>query len=205
MGIGFGLQTLVSNFVAGLIILFERSLKIGDFVELESGVTGEVREINMRSTLITTNDNIDIVVPNSEFVNGRVTNWTMREVYRRVHIPFGVAYGTDKELVKKAALEAAQDVPVTLTGHLRREPQIWFVEFGDSSLNFELVAWLNPDAVKSPGAVHAQYLWEIDDKLRKYDIEVPFPQRDLHVRSVMGRVSAEEFPCADRPSKPRAE
>ena len=197
VGIGFGLQTLVSNFVAGLIILFEKSLKIGDFVELESGVTGEVREINMRSTLITTNDNIDIVVPNSEFVNGRVTNWTMREVYRRVHIPFGVAYGTDKELVKKAALEAAADVPVTLSGHKRREPQIWFVEFGDSSLNFELVAWLKPDAVKSPGAVHAQYLWEIDNKLRKYDIEVPFPQRDLHVRSVMGKRNIEEFRSGD--------
>ncbi len=197
VGIGFGLQTLVSNFVAGLIILFEKSLKIGDFVELESGVTGEVREINMRSTLITTNDNIDIVVPNSEFVNGRVTNWTMREVYRRVHIPFGVAYGTDKELVKKAALEAAQDVPVTLTGQRRREPQLWFVEFGDSSLNFELVAWLKPDAVKRPGAVHAQYLWEIDNKLRKYDIEVPFPQRDLHVRSVMGKRNIEAFQSGD--------
>jgi potassium-dependent mechanosensitive channel len=193
VGIGFGLQTLVSNFVAGLIILFEKSLKIGDFVELESGVTGEVREINMRSTLITTNDNIDIVVPNSEFVNGRVTNWTMREVYRRIHIPFGVAYGTDKELVRKAALEAAREVPLTLTGYNKRDPQLWFVEFGDSSLNFELVVWLNPDAVKRPGAVQAAYLWEIDNKLRKYDIEVPFPQRDLHLRSVFGKHSREEL------------
>ncbi|MEJ2531103.1 MAG: mechanosensitive ion channel [Halioglobus sp.] len=193
VGIGFGLQTLVSNFVAGLIILFEKSLKIGDFVELESGVTGEVREINMRSTLITTNDNIDIVVPNSEFVNGRVTNWTMREVYRRIHIPFGVAYGTDKELVRKAALEAAREVPLTLTGYNKRDPQLWFVEFGDSSLNFELVVWLNPDAVKRPGAVQAAYLWEIDTKLRKYDIEVPFPQRDLHLRSVFGKHSREEL------------
>jgi small-conductance mechanosensitive channel len=199
VGIGFGLQTLVSNFVAGLIILFEKSLKIGDFVELESGVTGEVREINMRSTLVTTNDNIDIVVPNSEFVNGRVTNWTMREAYRRVHIPFGVAYGTDKELVRKAALEAANDVSLTLTTNRLREPQLWFVEFGDSSLNFELVVWLNPDAVKRPGAVNARYLWEIDDKLRKYAIEVPFPQRDLHLRSVLGKTAVEDIPLAGRP------
>ncbi len=199
VGIGFGLQTLVSNFVAGLIILFEKSLKIDDFVELESGVTGEVREINMRSTLITTNDNIDIVVPNSEFVNGRVTNWTMREAFRRIHISFGVAYGTDKELVRKAALEAANDVSVTLKGNKQREPQLWFVEFGDSSLNFELVVWLNPDAVKSPGAVNAKYLWEIDNKLRKYDIEVPFPQRDLHLRSVLGKHTVEEFPLQFRP------
>lgn len=193
VGIGFGMQTLASNFVAGLIILFEKSLKISDFVELESGVTGEVREINMRSTLITTNDNIDIVVPNSEFVNGRVTNWTMREAQRRVHIPFGVAYGTDKNLVKKAALEAAENVPETLSNNTRRQAQLWFVEFGDSSLNFELVVWLTPDAVKRPGAVQAKYLWEIDDKLREYNIEVPFPQTDLHVRTVLGKHTLEEL------------
>lgn len=187
VGIGFGLQTLVGNFVAGLIILFERSLKIGDFVELESGLTGEVREINMRSTLITTNDNIDILVPNSEFVNGRVTNWTLREAFRRVHIPFGVAYGTEKELVKKAALEAADEIAFTLKGHQMREPQVWLVGFGDSALNFELVLWLTRDAVKRPGAVLAAYLWAVETKLNKYEIEIPFPQRDLHLRSVLGQ------------------
>ena len=186
VGIGFGLQTLISNFVAGLIILFEKSLKVGDFVELESGVTGEVREINMRSTLITTNDNVDILVPNSEFVGGRVTNWTLREAHRRVRIPFGVAYGTDKDKVKKAALEAAENVQWTLKNVKARKPQVWFVEFGDSSLNFELVVWLTPEAVKRPGAVTAAYLWEIDSKLREYNIEVPFPQRDLHLRSAFG-------------------
>ena len=187
VGIGFGLQTLVGNFIAGLIILFEKSIKVGDFLELESGVTGEVKEINMRSTLITSNDNIDIVVPNSEFVSSRVTNWTMREVYRRIHVPFGVAYGTDKELVKKAVLEAANEVPWTLTSNKRRAPQVWFVEFGDSSLNFELVVWLIPDAVKRPNAILADYLWEIDNKLKQYKIEIPFPQRDLHLRSAFGR------------------
>jgi len=186
VGIGFGLQTLISNFVAGLIILFEKSLKVGDFVELESGVTGEVKEINMRSTLITTNDNIDILVPNSEFVGGRVINWTLREAYRRVRVPFGVAYGTDKERVKKAVLEAAENVPWTLTKHKARQPQVWLVEFGDSSLNFELVAWLTPEAVKRPGAVTAAYLWEIETKLKEYAIEIPFPQRDLHLRSAFG-------------------
>ena len=186
VGIGFGLQTLISNFVAGLIILFEKSLKVGDFVELESGVTGEVKEINMRSTLITTNDNIDILVPNSEFVGGRVINWTLREVYRRVRVPFGVAYGTDKELVRKAVLEAAENVPWTLKRNKARQPQVWFVRFGDSSLDFELVAWLTPEAVKRPGAVNAAYLWEIESKLNEYGIEIPFPQRDLHLRSAFG-------------------
>ena len=187
VGIGFGLQTLIGNFVAGLIILFERSLKVGDFVELSSGLVGEVKEINMRSTLVTTNDNVDILVPNSEFVNSQVTNWTLRDTQRRIHIPFGVAYGTDKDLVKKAVLEAAEVVKWTLNDKKSRQPQVWFVEFGDSSLNFELVVWLKPEAVKRPSAVQAAYLWEIETKFKEYEIEIPFPQRDLHLRSVFGQ------------------
>ncbi len=190
VGLGFGLQAIFSNFVAGLIILFERSLKVGDFVDLESGVTGVVKEINIRSTLITTNDNIDILVPNSEFVSGRVINWTLREASRRLRVPFGVAYGTDKELVKKAALEAAAAVPYTITTPARRRPQVWLVEFGDSSLNFELVVWLNAEAVSRPAAVHAAYTWEIETALKKHGIEIPFPQRDLHLRSGFNKESA---------------
>lgn len=183
VGVGFGLQTLISNFVAGLMLLFEKTLKVGDFIELESGISGEVREINIRSTLITTNDNIDIVVPNSVFVNGHVMNWTMRDVYRRIHVPFGVAYGSDKELVRKAALEAASTVQHTLAGDDKRKAQVWLTAFGDSSLNFELIVWLTSEAVKRPGAVQADYLWAIETALSKYKIEIPFPQRDLHVRS----------------------
>jgi small-conductance mechanosensitive channel len=193
VGIGFGLQTLISNFVAGLIILFEKSLNVGDYVELESGVTGEVREINIRSTLITTNDNVDMLIPNSEFVGGRVINWTLREAYRRTRVPFGVAYGSDKDLVKMAALEAAAEVSYTLTGHRGRAPRVWLVGFGDSSLNFELVVWLTQDAVKRPGAVNAAYLWAIESALAKYGIEIPFPQRDLHLRSVFGHKDDDGF------------
>lgn len=185
VGLGFGLQAIFSNFMAGLIILFERSLKVGDYVELESGVGGEVQEVSIRSTLITTNDNVDILVPNSEFVNGRVTNWTLRDAMRRARVPFGVAYGTDKDLVRKAALEAAGQVPHTLSTP-GREPQVWLVGFGDSSLDFELVVWLNPDAVKRPATVHAAYCWAIESALGKYGIEIPFPQRDLNLRSVFG-------------------
>jgi len=186
VGIGFGLQSMVNNFVSGLIILFEKSLKQGDFVELESGVVGEVREINFRSTRITTNDNIDILVPNSEFVNGRVINWTLDETHRRIHVPFGVAYGTDKEQVRASVLEAADFVPHTLKGKKDRDPQVWFVGFGDSSLNFELVVWLTSEAVKHPSAVMADYLWQIHTALYQHNIEIPFPQRDLHVRSFFG-------------------
>lgn len=183
VGVGFGLQNLISNFTAGIMLLFEKTLKVGDFVELESGVTGEVKEINIRSTIITTNDNIDIIVPNSEFVAGRMTNWTMRDTIRRLKVGFGVAYGTDKELVRKAVLEAAERVPHTLDDGSHRPPQVWLTEFGDSSLNFELVVWLKPEAVNRPSAVKAAFMWEIHTSLEEYDIEIPFPQRDLHIKS----------------------
>lgn len=183
VGIGFGLQSIFSNLMAGIIMLLERSVKVGDFVDLESGLTGEVREINIRSTRVTTNDNVDILVPNSEFINQRVTNWTLREAHRRIRIPFGVAYGTDKDLVRKAVLEAAEKVPHMLEGPGARDPQVWLAGFGDSSLDFELVVWLKPEAVKRPAAVQADYNWEIETALGKYGIEIPFPQRDLHIRS----------------------
>ena len=163
--------------------IFEKSLKIGDFVELQSGISGEVREIKVRSTVINTNDNVDIVVPNSEFMVTDVTNWTLTEAYRRIHIPFKVAYGSDKDAVRKAGLEAAEKLPHTLLGVPGRNPGVWLVSFADSSLDFELVVWVTPRAVKRPGAVHAAYMWEIETALRKHGVEIPIPQRDLHLRS----------------------
>ncbi len=183
VGIGFGLQSIVSNFVSGLIILFEHSLRVGDYIELDTGLTGTVKAINVRSTLINTNDNIDIVVPNSEFVTTRLTNWTLGERILRVRIPFGVAYGSDKELVRKAALEAAADVQYTLKNLRGREPDVWLVEYGDSSLNFLLLVWVNRQGARRPTRTRAAYLWALEDKFREYNIEIPFPQRDLHMRS----------------------
>jgi small-conductance mechanosensitive channel len=186
VGLGFGLQAIFSNFISGLILLFDRSLKVGDFVELESGVRGEVTDIGIRATRIMTNDNIDILVPNSEFVTGRVVNWTLGDNLIRMHVPFGVDYGVDKDLVKKAALEAAAEVPFTLTGEDRRKPQVWLVEFAESSLNFELVVWLTAQATKRPGAVKAAYTWALDNALRRHGIGIPFPTTDLNIRSLFG-------------------
>jgi len=183
VGIGFGLQSIVNNFVSGLIILFEHSLRVGDYIELDTGLTGTVKAINVRSTLINTNDNIDIVVPNSEFVTTRLTNWTLGERILRVRIPFGVAYGSDKDLVRKAALEAAADVSFTLTNMKGRETDVWLVEFGDNSLNFLLLVWVNRQGAKRPTRTRAAYLWALETTLTKYGIEIPFPQRDLHLRS----------------------
>ena len=150
VGIGFGLQSIVNNFVSGLIILFEHSLRVGDYIELDTGLTGTVKSINVRSTLINTNDNIDIVVPNSEFVTARLQNWTLGERVLRVRIPFGVAYGSDKDLVRQAALEAATEVPYTLTHMKGREPDAWLTEFGDNSLNFLLLVWVNRQGARRP-------------------------------------------------------
>ncbi|MGB8634088.1 MAG: mechanosensitive ion channel domain-containing protein [Rhodanobacteraceae bacterium] len=183
VGLGFGLQAIFNNFVSGLILLFERSLKVNDFVELESGVHGAVREIRIRFTRITTNDDIDILVPNSEFVNGRVVNWTLNEKSRRIKVPFGVAYGTDKDTVKKAALEAAGEVSFTLTQEGPRAPQVWLTGFGDSSLDYKLVVWVTAEATRRPGAVEAAYYWALHTALEKHELEIPFPQRDLHVRT----------------------
>ncbi len=191
VGLGFGLQAIFSNFISGLILLFDRSLKVGDFVELASGARGEVKDIKIRATRIGTNDNIDVLVPNSEFINGHVINWTHRDVSRRMRIPFGVAYGTDKDLVRTAALEAAAELQFTLTGNEQRKPQVWLVGFGDSALNFELVVWLTATATKRPGAVQAAYNWALHTALEKHGIEIPFPQRDLHVRSMFGRAGHE--------------
>ena len=199
IGIGFGLQSIVSNFVSGLILLFDRSLKAGDFVELDSGIAGEVRAINVRSTVINTNDNVDIVVPNSEFINTKVINWTLTEAYRRIHIPFKVAYGTDFGAVTQAALEAADRLSHTLKA---KKPGVWLIQFGDSSLDYELVVWITPAAVKRPGAVHADYMREIHLSLCQHGIEIPLPQRDLHLRSGF-RELAQAGPGADSGSSER--
>lgn len=190
VGLGFGLQAIFNNFVSGLILLFDRSIKVGDFVELESGVHGVVRDIKIRATRISTNDNLNILVPNAEFVSGRVVNWTLLETTRRLHVPFRVAYGTDKELVKRAALEAACEVHFTLAQDGPRGPQVWLVGFGESSMDFELVVWIDADATKRPSAVKAAYYWALHTALVKHGVELPFPQRDLNLRSAFGHTGA---------------
>ena len=191
VGLGFGLQAIFGNFISGLILLFDRSLKVGDFVELDKDVRGTVRAVNIRATRVTTNDNIDVLVPNLEFVNGRVVNWTHGSVNRRIRVPFAVSYGADKELVKKAALEAAANVPFTLAMEGAQAPQVWLVDFGESAFQFMLTVWLTEDAARRNVAIRAAYLWELDTALKKYGIERPYPQRELHVRSLFGLESSD--------------
>lgn len=177
VGVGFGLQNVASNFVSGLIILFERPIKIGDRITI-GDVWGDVENISLRATLIRTVDNITIIVPNSEFISSQVINWSHRDPKVRVHIPVGVAYGSDVPLVTKSLLEVAKNHPEVMKDP---PPKVWFTEFGDSSLNFELLAW-TLDPKRRPDVI-SDLNKEIDQIFRKNKVEIPFPQRDLHVRS----------------------
>lgn len=183
VGIGFGLQSIVNNFVSGLILLFEGSLRVGDYIELDSGLRGTVKEINTRATVINTNDSVDMVVPNSEFVTSRLTNWTLRDPVGRLRIDFGVAYGSDKEVVREAALEAVSEVDTILQHTPGREAQVRLYKFGDSSLDFQVLVWVNRMGLRRPGRTKAEFMWILETKLKERGIEIPFPQRDLHLRS----------------------
>ncbi len=188
IGLGFGLQNIFSNFMSGVIILLERSLKVGDFVDLASGVRGHVLDIGMRYTRISTNDAIDVLVPNSEFINGRVTNWTLDDSLRRMRIPFGVAYGTPKERVREACQAAAARIHGVFSAP-GKEPDAWLISYGDSAVNFELVFWADRELTTHPASCHARMMWALDDELAARGIKVPFPQRDIHFRSGVVRVS----------------
>jgi small-conductance mechanosensitive channel len=198
VGIGIGLQNIFNNFLSGIVLLFEKTLKVGDFVELEFGLVGRVAEIDMRYTRITTNDLVDVIVPNSQFTENRVTNWSYGEQTRRVHVPFGVAYTARKDEVREAGIEAARQVEGTelVEG---RTPDVWLVGFGDSGLNFELVVWVSEKLLTTPARATALYFWAIHDALAKRNIEIPYPQRDLHLRS--GRLEVDLRPDGAGPQR----
>ena len=177
VGIGFGLQNITSNFISGLVILAERPIAIGDRVEV-AGITGQVQQIRARSTVIVTNDNIATIVPNQKFIDSPVTNWTYGDPKVRFRIPIGVAYGSQVELVRQKLIEAAEG-----DSHTLREPapSVFFVGFGESSLNFELVAW-SDEMSHRPRRYRSDLNFAIEKKLREAGIEIPFPQRDIRVR-----------------------
>lgn len=191
VGIGLGLQGIVRNFVSGLILLFDRSIEVGDFIELQDGASGLVVSIGPRATTVTTNDNVDILIPNALLLDSELTNWTRNHASRRVHVPFGVAYGSDLETVRKAGLAAAAAVPFTDANDQDRRTQVWLVGFGDSSLDFELVVWPTLDAVKRPGSMMAAYRWALAEALAEHGLEIPFPQRDVRLRGLFGAEGAE--------------
>lgn len=178
VGLGFGLQNITSNFVSGIIILFERPIKVGDRIQV-GGVSGDVVEISMRSTTIVTNDNISVIVPNNEFINGNVTNWSHNDRRVRFHYPVGVAYKEDPARVKEIVLGVAKKHPGVLQ---TPPPDFWFVEYGDNALKFELVVWTS-SYIQKPVVLKSELYYEIFKEFSHHGIEIPFPQRDIHIRT----------------------
>ena len=183
VGVGFGLQNIASNFISGLVILAERPITIGDRVEV-AGITGQVQQIRARSTVIRTNDNIMMIVPNTKFIDSPVTNWTYGDPRVRFRIPVGVAYGSDIAKVREALLAAGRENPNTLKDPA---PSVFLEKFGDSSIDFQLVVWSSEMSAR-PSRYRSDLNFAIEQKFREAGIELPFPQRDLHIRSGMLKV-----------------
>ena len=186
VGLGFGLQGIVKEFISGIVLIFDKLVRIGDYIELQTGERGVVAEIGPRATRIRNNDDLDVMIPNSRLIEVPMTNWTYQNSARRVHVPFTVAYGSDKEAVRDCVLKAAHGVPFTLHDTKERRTQVWLVGLGPSGLNFELVVWPALEAVKRPNAAHAAYTWAIEDALRASGFEIPYPQQDLRLRTLFG-------------------
>lgn len=215
VGIGFGLQNIVNNFVSGLILLFERPVRAGDTIVIENEL-GTIHKIGLRSTTVVTFDKAEVIVPNADLVSEKVTNWTLTDSVARLILPVGVAYGTSVARVLELLQEAADNHPEVLPDP---PPMPLFIAFGDSALEFELRVWVAD--LRRRLIVRSDILADIDRLFREDGIEIPFPQRDLHLRSVDptllaaarsdrddgaggGGASAERepWPDTDRPIRP---
>jgi len=189
VGIGFGLQDIAKNFISGLLLLFDRSIKVGDFIELtNSGLRGTVEHIRVRSTIVKTGDELDVIVPNSQFLSDQVINWTMSSDYLRLHIPFGVAYGSDVKKLESIILELASNLPDVVKNDPAHQASIWFKAMADSSLNFELLVWVNGNVIFNANRKKSDCTYAIHKALLDNGYEIPFPQRDIHIKSMPGTI-----------------
>jgi potassium efflux system protein len=194
VGIGFGLQQIVNNWVCGIILLVERPIRVGDYIQLGSGDWAEVKRIGLRATRVLTFDRADIWIPNGDLITREVINWTFSDRFARLKLPVGVAYGSDTAQVLNILMEVANEDPSVVQ---YPEPYAFFNGFGDSSLNFELRIYLvNSDIWFT---VWSRLYQQIERKLREAGIVIPFPQRDLHLRSVDQTVTATPGSPVDQP------
>jgi small-conductance mechanosensitive channel len=185
IGLGIGLQNIAKNFGSGLILVFERPIQVGDFIEV-GDLHGTVERIGARITEIRTLDRVSIIVPNSRFLDSEVINWSHGNPISRLHLPLGVAYGSDPQHVRTVLIEAARSHPKVLASP---DPSLLFKGFGDSSLDFELLVWTaEPD---KQFLLKSDLYFLIYEVLNQNQIEIPFPQRDLHLRSGKMEVSTQ--------------
>jgi small-conductance mechanosensitive channel len=182
VGIGFGLQNVVNNFVSGLILLFERPVRTGDWIVV-GNTQGTVKSINIRSTTVQTFDRAEVIVPNSELISGQVTNWTLDTPRGRICLPVGVAYGSDTTKVKEVLLETGKAHPrVVCDDSHWPKPNVLFLAFGASSLDFELRVIVRD--ISERAQVISDLNFAIDQAFRDNGIEIPFPQQDVYLKQV---------------------
>ena len=182
VGIGFGLQNIANNFISGMILLVDRTLTVGDSISLNDGTNGKVIKLAMRYTVIRTNGGYDIIVPNSELIANRVTSMTFDDNYLRIEIPFGVSYDSDPQQVKEITLEVANSVKHTINRESQKSA-VLFTGFGDSSLDFVLRVWVFIYDRYRPYAIRSDYYFKLFKAFKEAGIEIPFPQRDLNIKS----------------------
>jgi len=180
IGIGFGLQNIVNNFISGIILLFDPSIQVGDMVQIGDD-WGTVNRINIRTTIIQTFDNASLILPNSEMISNKVTNWSFKDPKVRRQVDVGVAYGSDVQLVHKILLQIVNDMPEIMNDPA---PRVDFRDFADSALIFRIRFWISsPDYwLTAP----TELRFKIDEEFKKNGIEIAFPQQDIHIRSASG-------------------
>ena len=184
VGVGFGLQNIVSNFIAGIILMLENSIRIGDYIEISDDLRGIVKDIHIRSTTILTNDHIEVVVPNQTLFQNSVVNWTLSERVRRFRIPFSVAYGTKIEKVEKVILEALEKSELNyIRDNPSKKPMVVFIAMNDSGIDFNLDVWVSGIDLIYPRRTASKFLKLIYNALYENNIEIPFPQMDLHFKN----------------------
>jgi potassium-dependent mechanosensitive channel len=178
IGVGFGSQNIVNNFISGIILLVEKPIKVGDIVELEN-ISGSVVAIGTRSTQVKTGEGKIFVVPNSFFLEKSVLNWSYENPVVRTNINFGVAYGTDVKMVEHICMDILLNAPGVLQNPM---PLVIFENFSESNLDFQLLFWCNLEEVSSLGEVRSAIRFKIDEKFKQHKIEMAFPQRDLNLK-----------------------
>ena len=196
VGVGLGLQGIVKDFVSGLVLIFDPNLQVGDFVEVD-GVRGEVVEFGARATRLRTNDDLNVVIPNSTMIQSRVINWTFNEASRRIHVPFSVAENSEAARVREVVIAAARALSFTLPDDHLRKTQVWLTNFSGAGLEFDLVVWPSLESSRHPRTMHAAYTWAIYMALREAGIKNANDQMDIRVQSLFGREGEAAFGALD--------
>jgi potassium efflux system protein len=187
VGLGFGLQEIFANLVSGIILLFERPIRIGDTVTIGT-VTGKVSRIEMRATTLKDIDQKDLIIPNKTFITSQLVNWTLSDAITRLVIPVGIAYHSDVELAHQVMMDTVHSLPQVL---LEPEPSVLFTGFGENALNFSISIYVNELAQRLP--VSHDLLMKLEKAFREHNIELPYPQRDIHIRSIPTNVETTGF------------